>query len=162
MHRITIPITQNGFNKIMEELSNLEKIERPKVIEAIRSARALGDLSENAEYKAAKEKQASLDSRISYLNRRVPLLQVIEFSNNNTDVIRFGAKVSLLDLNNDTKVLYILVGEDESDPNEGKISIRSPLGAALLGKSKSDLCEVKTPGGTKEYEIQNIQYEKII
>ncbi len=155
MSNVSIPITQDGFNRLKKELNHLEQDERPKVVEAIQQARALGDLSENAEYKAARERQGVVDSRISYLRRRIPLLKVLQASEDHS-VIRFGATVTLVDLDKDKNSTYTLVGEDESDPDQGKISISSPLGKSLLGKLADNIFEVRTPGGVKEYEIKEI------
>ncbi|QEK38203.1 transcription elongation factor GreA [Candidatus Cytomitobacter indipagum] len=152
------PITKEGYKKLNDELFELENVKLPKIIEAIQKARALGDLSENAEYKAAKEMQGALESRRSYLRRRIPALRIIDFSNGFDD-IRFGATITLCDLDNDAQVSYQLVGEDESDPDSGKISIKSPVGRSCLGRSEGDCFEVITPGGSREYEVIKILYK---
>ncbi|QEK38650.1 transcription elongation factor GreA [Candidatus Cytomitobacter primus] len=154
----SVPITRNGYEKLKNELHDLEAIERPKIIDAIQKARALGDLSENAEYKSAKEMQGKLDYRISYLRKRIPLLQITDLSKAVDNIIRFGAFITLIDIDTDKEIIYQLVGEDESSPEKGSISIKSPVGKCSLGKSVGDFFKVITPGGTKEYEVKNIDY----
>lgn len=151
------PITKIGYKKLNEELLELEQAKLPQIIDAIQRARALGDLSENAEYKSAKEMQAILESRRAYLRNRMPYLKIIDFSKGFDDV-RFGATVTLCDLDNDVKVTYQIVGEDESDPECRKISIKSPVGQACLGKCVEDCFDVITPGGSRSYEVVKIEY----
>jgi len=136
-----IPFTPEGYKKLKEELEHLERVERYEVIKAIEEARAHGDLSENAEYHAAKERQGQLEARIQYLNSKLAAADVIDCSNQDCDKVVFGVKVRLENLDTGEEVVYQLVGPDESDIKLGKISIQSPLGMALLGKEEGDEVE---------------------
>ncbi len=151
-----IPFTPEGFQKLKEELEHLERVERYEVIKAIEEARAHGDLSENAEYHAAKERQGQLEARIQYLNSKLAVADVIDCSNQSCEKVVFGVKVRLENLDTGEEVVYQLVGPDESDIKLGKISIKSPLGMALLGKEEGDEVEFRSPSGVKTYEVLEI------
>tara|TARA_B100000029_G_C17331731_1_gene871913 strand:+ start:216 stop:689 length:474 start_codon:yes stop_codon:yes gene_type:complete len=153
-----IPITNNGKLKVEEELKSLKTIERPKIINAIAEARAHGDLSENAEYHAAKEEQGHNETRIMELEDLLSKAEVIDPSSLDGNDIKFGAKVYLVDVDTDEEANYQIVGDIESDFKEKKISISSPLAKALIGKTVGDEVEVNTPGGGKSYEIIKVLY----
>ncbi|NWF97526.1 MAG: transcription elongation factor GreA [Nitrospirae bacterium] len=154
-----IPMTPDGFNKLKEELEHLLKVERPKNIKDISEARAHGDLSENAEYHAAKERQSFIEGRIQELKTKLALADVIDPSKISQSKIAFGAKVKVLDLDTDEKKTFKLVGPEEADVKCGKISISSPVGRALLNKEIGDVVNVKAPAKTMEYEILEITFE---
>ncbi|MBT4879857.1 MAG: transcription elongation factor GreA [Alphaproteobacteria bacterium] len=153
-----VPMTQNGFNKIQEELKHLRSVERPEVIQAISSARELGDLSENAEYHAARERQGFIEGRIAELEDKTARAEVIDISKLSGDTVKFGAKVTLTDEDTDQESAYQIVGTDESDISLGLLSITSPLARALIGKSVGNSIEVTTPNGSRAYEINEIRY----
>jgi transcription elongation factor GreA len=150
------PITREGYNQLQKEMDNLKKVVRPQVMKDIEEARAHGDLSENAEYVAAKEKQAFTEKRIYDIEQRLATCEIIETCNYPTDKVGFGSVVSLQNLNNGGEVTYQIVGPDESNIPSGKISIVSPLGRALLGKEVDDEVLVQTPGGVKSYTVLKI------
>jgi len=152
-----IPFTKEGLEKLKKELEYLEKVERPNNIKAIEEARALGDLSENAEYHAAKEKQAFITGRINELKSIINRAEVIEVDEGPADRVVFGRTVVLYNLNTDKEEVYQLVGPYESNPENGKIYVTSPLGQALIGRQKGDEVKVKTPSGIQEYEIVDIR-----
>lgn len=154
-----IPITPDGFQRLQEELDKLLKTERPKNIQAIAEARAHGDLSENAEYHAAKERQSFIEGRIRELQAKLSLAEVIDPSKINMSKVAFGAKVKVLDIGADEEYVFILVGPDEADVKSGKISISSPVGRALIGKEIGDTVVVNAPARTMEYEILEIIFE---
>jgi len=154
-----VPMTRAGHQKLQEELDRLVKVERPKNIRAIAEARAHGDLSENAEYHAAKEKQSFMEGRIQELQAKLALAHVIDTSKINQSSIAFGAKVKVLDIAADEEYWFTLVGTDEADVKSGKISISSPVGRALLGKEVGDTAVIKAPARTMEYEILEINFE---
>ena len=154
-----IPITSDGKLKVEEELKSLKTTERPRIINAIAEARAHGDLSENAEYHAAKEEQAHNETRIMELEDLLSKAEVIDPSKLSGEDIKFGAKVILIDLDTDEEAKYQIVGDIESDFKEKKISISSPIANALIGKSIGDEVEVNTPGGGKSYEIIKVSYD---
>jgi len=156
-----IPITPEGYRRLQEELDRLLKVERPRNIQAIAEARAHGDLSENAEYHAAKERQSFIEGRIQELQAKLALAEVIDPSKINQSKIAFGAKVRVLDLEADEEYTFRLVGPDETDVKSGKISISSPVGRALLGKEVGDVVTIKAPGRTIEYEILEIGFEQV-
>ncbi len=158
---MTTPITKKGYEALKGELARLRKEERPKVIEAIAEARAHGDLSENAEYDAAKERQGFIEARIADLERKLADARVIETANLSSETVVFGATVVLRDTNADEEKRYTLVGQDEADLKDGKISVQSPVGRALIGHRAGDLVEVKTPARIVEYEIKEIRFEEI-
>jgi transcription elongation factor GreA len=152
------PITANGFDRMYNELVQLKTVERPEVIKAIAEARAHGDLSENAEYSAAREKQSFIEAKISDLESKIARAEVIETKDLNSNQVQFGAKVTLHNEENDTKVEYTIVSDYESDIAMKLISISSPVAKALLGKSVGDEVEVQTPNGIRYYEILTISY----
>ena len=154
-----IPITSDGKLKVEEELKSLKTTERPRIINAIAEARAHGDLSENAEYHAAKEEQAHNETRIMELEDLLSKAEVIDPSKLSGEDIKFGANVILIDQDTDEEAKYQIVGDIESDFKEKKISISSPIAKALIGKSIGDEVEVNTPGGGKSYEIIKVSYD---
>ena len=151
-----IPITREGFEKLKEELQHLEKVERPQNIRAIEEARSYGDLSENAEYHAAKDKQSFLEGRINELKTVIGKSEVIDLEEGPADRAVFGRTVLLYNTLTDEEVSYQLVGPYESAPEDGRISVTSPLGQALIGKEEGDEVKAKTPGGLQEYELVEI------
>jgi transcription elongation factor GreA len=153
-----LPITPAGYLKLQEELDRLLKVERPKNIKNISEARAHGDLSENAEYHAAKEQQSFLEGRIQDLKTKLALADVIDPAKISQNKIAFGAKVKVMDLDTDEKKTFRLVGPDEADVKSGRISITSPVGRALLNKEIGDIVNVKAPAKTMEYEILEISF----
>jgi len=154
-----IPMTRVGHERLQEELKNLIRVERPRVVEQIAEARSHGDLSENAEYDAAKDRQAFIEGRIQELNDKIARAQVIDPSKLSGDKVMFGATVTLFDAETDTEVTYQIVGEDEADIKDGKISVTSPVGKALIGHSLDDEVRIKVPSGLRVYEITDIRYE---
>ncbi|MEJ2684929.1 MAG: transcription elongation factor GreA [Candidatus Sulfobium sp.] len=154
-----IPLTPQGYQKLQEELEKLLKVERPRNIQAIAEARAHGDLSENAEYHAAKEKQSFLEGRIQELKSKIALADVIDPSKIRQTKIAFGATVKVLDVEADEEYVFNLVGPEEADVKNGKISISSPVGRALLGKDIGDTAVIKAPARTIEYEVLEISFE---
>ncbi|RJQ44207.1 MAG: transcription elongation factor GreA [Nitrospiraceae bacterium] len=153
------PMTPEGLKKLKEELDRLLKVDRPQNIKAIAEARAHGDLSENAEYHAAKERQSFLEGRIQELQSKIALAEVIDPSKITQSKVAFGAKVQVLDIEADEEYEFILVGPDETNVKERKISISSPVGKALIGKEVGDVAVVKAPARTIEYEILEIRFE---
>jgi|TARA_B100001250_G_scaffold109236_1_gene92247 transcription elongation factor GreA len=153
-----IPITVDGKLKVEEELKNLKTIQRPKIINAISEARAHGDLSENAEYHAAKEEQGHNETKIMELEDLLSKAEAIDPSSLEGDDVKFGAKIVLVDADTDEEANYQIVGDIESDFKKKKISISSPLAKALIGKSVGDEVEVNTPGGGKSFEIIEVLY----
>ena len=155
-----IPMTVEGEGQLKEELNNLKSIERPKITSAIKEAREKGDLKENAEYHAAREQQSFTEGRIKDIEAKLSNAQVIDIKNmpKSTKVI-FGSTVMLLNLDDEKKVQYKLVGEDEANLKIGKISITSPLARSLIGKEQGDIIELKMPSGITEYEIIKVIYE---
>jgi transcription elongation factor GreA len=154
-----IPLTIVGAEKLRHELHNLKTVERPKVISAIAEARSHGDLSENAEYDAAKERQGFIEGRIVELEGKLGSAQIIDPRKLNADGrCVFGSTVILEDVNNGDVVTYQIVGDDEADIRHRKISISSPVARALIGKSSGDIAEVQAPGGVREYEVVEVQY----
>jgi transcription elongation factor GreA len=154
-----IPLTINGAARLREELQELKGVQRPAIISAIAEARSHGDLSENAEYAAAKERQSFIEGRIAELEGKLSNAQIINPALLDADGrCVFGATVDLEDLENGQVVTYQIVGEDEADIKVGKISISSPLARALIGKSSGDVAEVQAPGGLREYEILDVKY----
>jgi transcription elongation factor GreA len=154
----SIPVTTEGYARLQEELKNLVRVERPKVVQDIAEARAHGDLSENAEYDAAKNKQGFVEGRIKELNDKIARAQVINPATIESSKIVFGAKVTLIDVDTDTEVTYQIVGEDEADIKDGKISITSPVGRALIGHEVDEEVRITVPSGIRVYEITNIEY----
>ena len=152
-----IPFTRKGLEKIRQELINLEKVERPKNIRAIEEARSHGDISENAEYHAAKERQSYLTARIDELKSVIAKSEIIDIEDGPADTVVFGRTVLLYNAQTDKEISYQLIGPYESDPENGKISVTSPLGRALIGKEEGDEVKANTPGGINEYEILEIR-----
>ena len=153
-----IPITNIGFEKLEEELKTLKSVERPTVIKSIAEAREHGDLSENAEYHAAKEKQSFIEGRIADLQNKISRAEVIITKKLKSNKVIFGATVTLGEVGKKKQLVYQIVGTEEADVQGGKISISSPLARALLGKKVDDSVEVNSPGGSKEYEVENIEF----
>ncbi|MGB9715224.1 MAG: transcription elongation factor GreA [Thermodesulfovibrionales bacterium] len=153
------PMTPEGYQKLQEELGRLLKIERPGIIKAIAEARSHGDLSENAEYHAAKERQSFIEGRIQELQAKLAMAQVIDPSKINQSMVAFGAKVRVLDLETNEENIFILVGPEEADVKNNRISINSPVGRSLIGKKVGDTALVKAPARTIEYEILEISFE---
>jgi transcription elongation factor GreA len=154
-----IPLTPQGYRKLEEDLEKLLKVDRPRNIQAIAEARAHGDLSENAEYHAAKEQQSFIEGRIQELKAKLAMAEVIDPSKIKQSRVAFGAKVRVLDLGADEEYVFILVGPEEADVKSGKISISSPVGRALIGKDVGDIATIKAPARTIEYEIEEITFE---
>jgi transcription elongation factor GreA len=157
----TFPMTPAGFRKLRDELRRIKEVDRPENVEEIATARDHGDISENAEYAAAKERQSNLDARMRYLEFRMAKAQVIDPPTIRSERVGFGATVTLIDLENDERVVYALVGEDESNVDRGHISIVSPLARALIGKAVGDECSVQLPRGTREFEVVGIEYKAL-
>jgi len=154
-----VPLTATGAEMLRAELHQLKTVERPRVIQAIQEARAHGDLSENAEYDAAKERQSFIEGRIAEVEGKLANAQIIEPASLDADGrCVFGATVELEDSDSGEVVTYQIVGEDEADIKRGKISITSPIGRALIGKSSGDVAEVMAPGGVRSYEILDVRY----
>lgn len=153
-----VPMTKKGSERLLEELKNLKLIERPAVIAAIAEARAHGDLSENAEYHAAREKQSFIEGRILELEDAISRAQVIDTSTLSGEKIVFGANVLLFDEDMEEEISYQIVGQYEADLQQGRISIQSPLARALIGKFVGDVAEVSSPNGGKSYEILKVEY----
>ncbi len=154
-----IPMTLTGFERLEDELRHLKSTERPAVVKAIAEAREHGDLSENAEYHAARERQSFIEGRILELEDKISRAEVIDVAKLSGKVIKFGATVSLIDDDSGEEVRYQIVGQDESDIKDGRLSITAPLARALIGKTVKDMVEVSTPGGSKSYEIVKVQYK---
>lgn len=153
-----IPMTQNGFLTLQKELDRLKHTERPSVIQAISEARELGDLSENAEYHAARERQGFIEGRINELEDKIARANVIDLSKLSGDTVKFGATVKLLDDETQETPQYQIVGADEADIEKGLLSIASPLARALIGKTKGESVEFTTPRGKKFYEILAVSF----
>ena len=156
---LTIPLTQRGAELLKNELHQLKTVERHAVIQAISEARAQGDLSENAEYEAAKDKQGFIEGRIKELESKLAAAQVIDPSSLNAEGrVVFGSTVDLEDEDSGTKVTYQIVGDDEADLKLGLVSISSPIARAMIGKEAGDVAEVQAPGGVRRWEIMNVRY----
>ena len=154
-----IPMTEEGFERLEEELKQLKSIERPAIIRAIAEAREHGDLSENAEYHAARERQSFIEGRVLELEDKISRAEIIDVSKLSGKVIKFGATVTLIDEDTDEKSAYQIVGEDEADIKSKRLAITAPLARALVGKTVGDTVEVTTPGGSKSYEISKVQFK---
>ena len=152
------PLTKEGFTALEQELKNLKGVERPNIIAAIAEARSHGDLSENAEYSAAKEKQSFIEGRIQELEAVISRAQVIDPSLNKGDIVRFGAVVLVVDEDTDKESKYQIVGDYEADIKKNKISLSSPLAKALIGKEVGDVAEYTAPGGKKSFELLEVIY----
>ena len=154
-----VPMTEAGYENLLKELKRLKTEERPTIIRAIEEARAYGDISENAEYHAAKERQAFIESRVAEIEDKAARAEVIDVSKLSGKQIKFGATIRLADEDTDARITYQIVGTDESDIKSGLLSISSPLARALIGKTKGDSVEVVTPGGSKAYEIISLKFK---
>ncbi len=154
-----VPMTIEGFRTLEAELQRLKSEERPRIIQAISEARAHGDLSENAEYHAAKEQQGFNEARVADIEDRISRADVIDTSKLSGTTMKFGATVTLVDEDTDEKVKYKIVGDSEASVRDGKISISSPIARALIGKSKNDTAEVTTPKGARSYQILKIEWK---
>ncbi len=153
-----MPMTAEGLTNLEEELRHLRNTARPEVIRAIAQAREHGDLSENAEYHAARDRQSFIEGRVSELEDKISRAEVIDVSKLSGKTVKFGAKVSLIDEDTEKKLIYQIVGQDEADVKQGRIAITSPLARALIGKSVGDSVEVNTPKGEKAYEITRVRF----
>lgn len=154
----TFPITQNGYDRMEIELKQLKTEERPVIIQAIADAREHGDLKENAEYHAAREKQGFVEARIKDLEARISHAQILDISKMSGDTVKFGATVLLVDEQTDEERTYQIVGEYEADLDKGRLSLTAPFARALIGKEVGDSVEIRTPGGEKFYEILEVNY----
>ena len=153
-----VPMTVAGYQVLDDELKRLKSVERPSVIAAISEARAHGDLSENAEYHAAKERQGWIEGQIAEIEDKISRAQVIDVSKLSGNKIKFGATVTVIDEDNEEEGRYQVVGDHEADVKSGKISLSSPLSRAMIGKEVGDVVEVQTPGGVKAYEILKVEW----
>jgi transcription elongation factor GreA len=154
-----IPLTVRGVEKLREELKRLKSVERPAIVKAIAEARAHGDISENAEFHAAKEQQSFLEGRIAEVEQKLANAQVVDVTKVNAGgKVIFGATVKIADAETGKEARYQIVGEDEADSKSGLISINSPIARALIGKKEGDVVEVTAPGGTRELEILGVEY----
>ena len=153
-----VPMTASGFARLEEELRYLKSTARPEVIRAIAEAREHGDLSENAEYHAARERQSFIEGRVAELEDKIARAEVIDVASLDGDTVKFGATVTLVDEDTEAETAYQLVGELEADVKEGRLAITAPLARALIGKEVGDSVEVMTPAGSKAYEILKVRY----
>ena len=156
---IKIPMTSDGFGRLEEELKQLKSVERPAIIRAIAEAREHGDISENAEYHAARERQSFIEGRVLELEDKIARAEVIDVSKLTGKQIKFGATVTLIDEDTEEKNVYQIVGEDEADIKSKRLAITAPLARALVGKTVGDTVEVTTPGGSKSYEVAKVQFK---
>lgn len=154
-----VPMSKTGFDNLKQDLHRLKTIERPKNVKEIEEARAHGDISENAEFHAAKERQGQLEAQIVLLEDKIARAQVIDPSRQATDQVFFGATVILSDVDTEEEVAYTIVGEDEADASSGRISVSSPVARAMLGKRVDDEVVVRVPKGTRQFEVLEIRYE---
>ena len=152
-----IPMTSPGFTRLQEELKRLKSVDRPAIIRAIAEAREQGDIAENAEYHAARERQSFIEGRVMELEDKIARAEVIDVSKLSGKVIKFGATVTLEDEETEEEAVYQIVGEDEADLKAGRISVGSPIARALVAKSEGDIVDVVAPGGTKSYEIVTVK-----
>jgi transcription elongation factor GreA len=153
-----VPMTEAGHAAMMDEIKHLKTAERPRIIKLIEEARSHGDLSENAEYHAAKEQQGWTEARVAELEDKISRAEIIDVTKLSGDTVKFGAKVTLVDEDTEQKAAYQIVGEFEADVKKGKISVSSPIARAIIGKKKGDSVEVSTPGGGKSYEILQVRW----
>ncbi len=156
-----VPMTPTGYEALKQELKRLKSVDRPANIKDIEEAIAHGDLSENAEYHAAKEKQAHIAGRMAMLDDRIARAQVIDTTGQSSDKVLFGATVKLSDVETEDEVLYTLVGEEEADAKQGRISVTSPVARALMGKEVGDAVTVKVPKGVREFEVLEIRFDPL-
>ena len=154
-----VPMTEQGFQRLQEELKRLKSIDRPAIIKAIAEAREHGDLSENAEYHAARERQGFIEGRLMELEDKIARAEVIDVSKLSGSVVKFGATVTLADEETDEEQTFQIVGEDEADVSKGRLSVTSPLARALIGKSTGESVEVSTPRGGKSYEVVTVAFD---
>lgn len=154
-----VPMTQGGYDRLQEELKTLRTVERPSIIQAIAAAREHGDLSENAEYHAARERQSFVEGRINELEDKISRAQIIDVSRLDGDMVKFGATVTVVDEETDEESTYQIVGELEADIASGLLSVTSPMARAIIGKSVGDSVEVSTPRGVKDYEIAKVVFK---
>jgi transcription elongation factor GreA len=152
-----IPMTRSGYEKLQAELKRLRTVDRPNIVKEIELARSHGDLSENAEFHAAKERQSHIEGRVRILDDKLARAQVIDPTGQDLDQVRFGLTVVLVDTDTDDEVTYTILGEDEADASNGKLSVTSPVARALLGRSVGDTVTVRVPRGTREFEILEIR-----
>ena len=157
-HDASVPMTARGHQQLLEDLQRLKSIERPRNVRDIEEARAHGDLSENAEYHAAKDRQSLLDVQIREPEDKIARAQVIDISKLSGDKIVFGATVELADDDTDENVVYKIVGEHEAEPREGRISLGSPVARSLIGRRVGDLVEVRTPAGVRNFEVLDVSF----
>jgi len=153
-----VPMTHQGYQRLLEEIKRLKSVERPKLVQEIEEARDHGDISENAEFHAAKDRQALLDVQIREIEDRLARAQVIEVSKLSGDKVVFGATVTLADGDTGNKMIYQIVGDHEAEPKNGKISISSPVARALIGKCEGDEVQVQTPTGIRNFEILRLDF----
>src|SRR5271167_4835980 len=153
-----IPMTADGYNRLREELKRLKTVDRPAIIRAIAEARDHGDLAENAEYHSARDRQSFIEGRLAEIEDKIARAEVIDVSRLSGSVVKFGATVTLADEETDEKQTFRIVGEDEADIKNGRLSVTSPLARALIGKSKGDSVEVSTPRANKSYEIVTVAF----
>jgi len=154
-----VPMTAAGYDRLQEELRTLKSVQRPAIIRALEEARSHGDLSENAEYHAARERQSFIEGRVAELEDKLRRAEVIDVSKLSGKSIKFGATIRLADEDTDEKITYQIVGTDEADISSGLLSVTSPLARALIGKKVGDSVEVTTPSGTKAYEVMRVRYK---
>jgi transcription elongation factor GreA len=157
MHKV--PMTKEGYKTLLEEVKRLKTVERPAIVKAIEDARSHGDLSENAEYHAARERQGFIEGRLAELEDKLARAEVIDISRLSGSVVRFGATVTVADEDTDEESTYRIVGEEEANISAGRLSVTSPLARALIGKQKGDTFELTTPGGSKGYEVVKVTYD---
>lgn len=153
-----VPMTAAGYRRLEEELKHLKSVERPTVIKAIAEAREHGDLSENAEYHAARERQSFIEGRVMEIEDRLSRADVIDVTKLSGSSVKFGATVTLADEDTDKEITYQIVGQDESDVKQGRLSVTAPLSRHLIGKTVGDVVEVTTPNGSKSYEVVQVEY----
>src|SRR6266851_2888138 len=153
-----IPMTADGYNRLREELKRLKTVDRPAIIRAIAEARDHGDLAENAEYHAARDRQSFIEGRLAEIEDKIARAEIIDVSKLSGSVIKFGAKVTLADEETDEEQTFQIVGEDESDISQGRLSVTSPLARALIGKRTGESVEVDTPRGAKSYEVVTVAF----
>jgi transcription elongation factor GreA len=153
-----IPMTAVGYNRLQEELKRLKTVDRPTIIRAIAEARDHGDLSENAEYHAARDRQSFIEGRLAEIEDKIARAEIIDVSKLSGSIIKFGAKVTLADEETDEEQTFQIVGEDEADISQGRLSVTSPLARALIGKQTGESVEVATPRGAKSYEVVTVAF----
>jgi transcription elongation factor GreA len=154
-----VPMTSEGYNRLQEELKRLKSVDRPAIIRAIAEARDHGDLSENAEYHAARERQGFIEGRVMELEDKIARAEVIDVSRLSGSIVKFGATVTLADEETDEEQIFQIVGEDEADVSQGRLSVTSPLARALIGKQIGESVEVSTPRGAKSYELVTVAFQ---